>query len=110
MTKKISIVGAGAVGSTVAFTVLEKLMPEVLVLIDIASGLAKGVALDLEDTRGHLNFSTKIIGSEDYAALEGSDIVVFTAGVPRKDGMKRADLIKINAAVARRMPTFLAII
>ncbi len=101
MIKKISIIGAGAVGSTLAFTVLERIPPQTLVLIDIAVGLAKGIALDLEDTRGHLNFTTALIGTNSYQELKDSDIIILTAGAARREGMTRADLIKINATVAR---------
>jgi len=95
--KKISIIGAGAVGSTLAFNVLAWLAPKELVLIDINQDLAKGVALDLEDTRGFLGFSTKVTGGKNYSTIKNSDIVIFTAGVARKKGMTRLDLLKINS-------------
>ncbi|MDD3295954.1 MAG: malate dehydrogenase [Candidatus Omnitrophica bacterium] len=100
MVKKVSIIGAGAVGSTLAYNLLNRLKLQELVLIDIYPGLACGIALDLEDTRGILNFSTNIIGSENYSDIKGSDIVVLTAGVARKQGMSRADLFKTNSKVA----------
>lgn len=99
--KKISVIGAGGVGASVAYNILNRIAPEELALVDIAQGLAKGVALDLEDTRGFLKFPTQITGSEDYSAIKGSDVVVFTAGIARKKGMARADLIKINADIAK---------
>ncbi len=101
MVKKISIIGAGAVGSSAAFSILNRIPPKELALVDICEGLAKGVALDLEDTRGILHFSTKISGSEDYSLVKNSDIVIFTAGVARKKGMTRLDLLKINGAIAK---------
>ena len=102
MAKKISVIGSGAVGSTLAFSLLCRLQLEELVLVDIAEGLAKGNALDLEDTRGILGFNTRIIGTQDYAHIKDSSIVIFTAGIARKEGMTRRDLLKTNAAVARQ--------
>lgn len=101
MIKKISIIGAGAVGSTLGYNLLSRLNLAELTLIDVAGDLARGIALDLEDTRGFLNFTTKIEGTEDFTKIENSDIVVITAGIPRKDGMSRQDLININAKVAK---------
>ncbi len=99
--KKISIIGVGGVGSTLAFNILAWLVPEELMLVDIYEGLAKGVALDLEDTRGFLSFSTKIKGGRNYSLIKNSDIVIFTAGIARKKGMTRLDLLKINAGIAK---------
>jgi len=99
--KKIAIIGTGGVGSTLAFNVLAWLAPKELVLIDIYEDLAKGVALDLEDTRGFLGFSTKIKAGKNYSLISNSDIVIFTAGIARKKGMTRLDLLKINSGVAK---------
>lgn len=101
MVKKISIIGAGGVGSTLAFDILNRIPPEELVLVDIAEDLAKGVVLDLEDSRGFLGFSTAISGGKEYSLIKNSDIVVITAGVARKEGMRRLDLLKINAGIAK---------
>jgi len=103
MVRKISIIGAGAVGSSAAFAILNRIPPKELVLIDICPGLAKGVALDLEDTRGILSFSTKIKGGQNYTLIKNSDIVVFTAGIARKKGMTRLDLLKVNGAIAKEV-------
>ncbi|MDD5070608.1 MAG: malate dehydrogenase [Candidatus Omnitrophica bacterium] len=100
MIKKVTIIGSGGVGSGVAFHLLSLLPLKEIVLLDLSGDLAKGVALDLEDTRGFLNFSTKITGSKDLSQLKDSDIVVITAGVARKDGMTRLDLLKINSKIA----------
>ena len=100
MIRKISLIGSGAVGSSLAFLLLKELSLEELVLIDINLGLAKGVALDLEDCRFLFNTSTQIKASSDYKDISSSDIIVFTAGRPRRQGMERKDLIKINASVA----------
>jgi len=101
MAKKISVIGSGAVGSTLAFSLLCRLQLEELVLVDIVEGIAKGTALDLEDCRGVLGFNTKIKGTNDCASIKGSEIVVITAGIARKEGMSRLDLLKTNAKVVR---------
>ncbi len=103
MVKKISIIGTGAVGSTLAFHILNRLNVQELVLVDISGSLAKGVALDLEDTRGILGFTTKVKGTKNFAQIKDSDIVINTAGIARKEGMTRLDLLKTNAKVARQL-------
>ncbi len=100
MVKKITVFGSGAVGSTAAYHLLASLKFNELALVDINDGLAKGIALDLEDTAAFLGFSTRIVAGSDPALLAGSDIVIFTAGVARKDGMTRMDLLKINGKIA----------
>lgn len=99
--KKISIIGSGGVGAGLAYNLISRLSFEKLVLVDIAKGLARGVGLDLEDTRGFLGFNTQIIGTEDFSKIKNSDIVVITAGIARKKGMSRLDLLKINASIAK---------
>ncbi|MCF7869989.1 MAG: malate dehydrogenase [Candidatus Omnitrophica bacterium] len=101
MVKKISIIGVGGVGSNLAFNILNNLSIEQLVLLDINQDQAKAVAYDLEDTRGILDFSTQIEGTKNYSKIRSSDIVVFSAGIPRKEGMSRLDLLKINADIAK---------
>ncbi|MCF7873281.1 MAG: malate dehydrogenase [Candidatus Omnitrophica bacterium] len=101
MIKKISIIGAGGVGSNLAFNILNNLSIEQLVLLDINHDQAKAVACDLEDTRGILDFSTQIKGVKNYSKIKDSDIVVFSAGIPRKEGMSRLDLLRINADIAK---------
>jgi malate dehydrogenase len=101
MIQKISIIGSGAVGSSLAFNLLSYLKFRKLALVDIIGDLAKGVALDLEDTRSFLNFSTEIDAGDDYSLIKDSHIIVFTAGIARKEGMTRLDLLKINAKVAK---------
>lgn len=103
MVKKISIIGSGAVGSSLAFCLLQKLSLYELNLIDISADLAGGVALDLEDTRGILDFNTEIRGSSDYALIKNSDIVVITAGVARQAGMTRQDLLNTNSIIAKEV-------
>jgi len=101
MVKKITVFGAGAVGSTLAYNLLTRLKFDELVLIDINGDMANGVRCDLEDTRGFLNFSTKITAGKDVSLMQDSDIIAFTAGVARKEGMTRMDLLKINGKIAK---------
>ena len=100
MVKKISVIGSGSVGSTVAFCILSYLDIKDLILVDIAGDLAKGTALDLEDTRAVLGFNTNILGTSDIEHIKDSDIVVITSGIPRKEGMSRIDLFKTNSKIA----------
>lgn len=101
MVKKISIIGAGGVGSTLAYTILNRVPPKELVLLDIAKSRVCGAALDLEDTRGILKFSTDIKPTADYNDIKNSDLIVITAGIARKKGMTRLDLLKINGEIAK---------
>ena len=101
MLNKVSLVGAGAVGSTLAFHLFSRLPFKEIAIVDIAAGLAKGVSLDIEDTRAFFDTPTQITGTDDFCAIANSDIVVVTAGVARKEGMSRQDLLKINAKVAK---------
>lgn len=103
MVEKISIIGSGAVGSSLAFHLLSRMNLTELVLVDIDGDLAKGTALDLEDTRGFLGFSTQVIGTGDFSRIRDSRIIVITAGVARRQGMTRQDLLKINAKVGREV-------
>lgn len=95
---KVSIVGAGAVGATLAQRVLESGMADV-VLIDIAKNVAVGKAYDLMDASPIIPHERTITGTDEYSGTSSSDIVVITAGFPRKSGMTREDLIAKNAAI-----------
>jgi malate dehydrogenase len=95
---KVSIVGAGNVGSTLAQRVAEKNLADV-VLLDIVSGRPQGVALDLMEARSVEGHDRQILGTIDYAETAQSDIVVVTAGLPRKPGMSRDDLMRTNAKI-----------
>ena len=97
---KVTVVGAGNVGATTAQLLLMKDLASV-VLIDIADGIARGKALDMMHMRSNEHFGPAIIGTGDYADTAESDIVVITAGVPRKPGMTREDLVDINAGIVR---------
>jgi len=96
--KKISIIGAGNVGSTTAFYIAEKNFSDVM-LIDIAEGRAKGKALDLMEAAPVRNYDAKIDGSDNIEDIAGSDVVVITAGHVRKPEMSRLDLLEVNAKV-----------
>ena len=99
---KVTVVGAGAVGATVADNIARKELCEELVLLDIKEGLAEGKALDMTQTAGLLGFDTTITGStNDYAKTAGSDVVVITSGLPRKPGMTREELIGTNANIVK---------
>ncbi|MGI8599169.1 MAG: malate dehydrogenase [Chitinophagaceae bacterium] len=99
---KITVVGAGAVGATVADNIARKELSEKLILLDIKEGLAEGKAMDMMQTATLLGFDTKITGStNDYAKTAGSDVVVITSGIPRKPGMTREELIGTNANIVK---------
>lgn len=99
---KITVVGAGAVGATVADNIARKELCEELVLLDIKEGLAEGKALDMMQTAALLGFDTRITGStNDYAKTANSSVVVITSGIPRKPGMTREELIGTNANIVK---------
>lgn len=99
---KITVVGAGAVGATVADNIARKELCQELVLLDIKEGIAEGKALDMTQTAALLGFDTKITGStNDYSKTAGSDVVVVTSGLPRKPGMTREELIGTNANIVK---------
>ncbi len=97
---KVSIIGAGHVGSTLGMRIAESGLADV-VMVDIVEGMPQGKALDLSEARPILGQDVTIVGTNDYADIEGSDIVVTTSGVPRKPGMSRDDLIEINSKIAK---------
>jgi len=97
---KVTVVGAGQVGATAAFALLTKNIADV-VLVDVAEGLPQGKALDMMHSRSVEGFGPRVIGTNDYADTAGSDVVVVTAGLPRKPGMTRDDLLAANSAIVR---------
>lgn len=101
MTKKISIVGAGMTGSTSAHWLAERELADI-VLMDIVEGMPQGKALDLLEAMPVIGKDVSIIGSNEYEATEGSDIIVITAGLPRKPGMSRDDLLNTNADIVKK--------
>jgi malate dehydrogenase len=96
--KKIALVGAGQVGGTLALLAGLKQLGDI-VLCDIVEGVPQGKSLDLAEATPVEGFDARYMGSNDYAAIAGADVVIVTAGVPRKPGMSRDDLIGINAKV-----------
>ncbi len=98
---KISIIGAGRVGSTIAFSLLVRKLADKLVLIDIAEDLVKGEALDLRQAQSGVGTNIKITGTTDYSLASGSDVIVITAGVGRKIGETRLDLAKKNSDIMK---------
>lgn len=100
MRTKVSIIGAGMTGSTTAHWLAERELAD-LVLVDVVEGMPQGKALDLQEALPVIGKDLKIIGSNHYDATAGSDIVVITAGVPRKPGMSRDDLLLTNAGIVR---------
>ena len=96
---KVTVVGAGNVGATVANVLASKDLVKEIVLLDIQGDLARGKALDTWQQSPIESFSTRISGTDDYKDTAGSDIVVITAGIPRKPGMSRDDLISTNAKI-----------
>lgn len=101
---KVTIVGAGQVGATAAMLLLMHNVADV-VLIDVAEGLPQGKALDLMHMRSVEKFGPMIVGTNDYADTANSDVVVVTAGVPRRPGMTRDDLLAINSDIVRSVFT-----
>ena len=95
---KVTIVGAGQVGATAAFTLAMRDITDVT-LIDVAEGLPQGKALDMMHSRSVLRFEPRVSGTNDYADTADSDIVVVTAGIPRKPGMTRDELLSINSKI-----------
>jgi malate dehydrogenase len=107
MGKKVTVVGAGFYGSTTAQRLAEYDIFETVVLTDIIEGKPEGLALDLNQSRPVEGFETKVVGAttgadgSGYEAIAGSDVVVITAGLPRKPGMSRMDLLEVNAKIVR---------
>jgi len=98
MKKKVTVVGAGFVGATAAQRIVEKELADV-VLVDIVDGLAKGKALDMMQSAAVEGFETHIVGTTEYDETAGSDVIVITAGIARKPGMSRDDLLQTNAGI-----------
>ena len=100
MDKKVTVVGAGNVGATVAQRLAEKELADV-VLLDRTEGLPQGKALDLQEAASIEKHDARLIGANAYEASEGSDVVILAAGVPRKPGMSRGDLLATNAKIVK---------
>jgi malate dehydrogenase len=100
MKNKVSIIGAGSTGSTSAHWLAERELADI-VLVDVVEGMPQGKALDLQEAMPVIGKDVTIVGSNEYQATQGSDIVVITAGMPRKPGMSRDDLLTTNAKIVR---------
>lgn len=101
MKSKVSIIGAGMTGSTTAHWLAERELADI-VLVDIVEGMPQGKALDLQQAMPVIGKDVSVIGTNDYEATAGSDIIVITAGLPRKPGMSRDDLLTANAEIVRK--------
>jgi malate dehydrogenase len=104
MDKKVTVIGAGNVGATAAQRLAEKELCDV-VLVDIVEGVPQGKSLDLTEAAPIEKHDAHLTGANDYDASAGSDIIIITAGIPRKPGMSRDDLISTNAGIMRTVTT-----
>ena len=102
---KISLIGAGQIGGTLAHLIGIKELVDEVVLFDVASGFAKGKALDIAQSSSVDGFNVKFSGTDDYKDIKGPDVIIITAGVPRKPGMSRDDLLGINLKIIKQVAT-----
>ena len=102
MRKKISLIGAGQIGGTLAHLIALKELADV-VLFDVAEGIAKGKALDIAQSSSVDGFNVNISGTNNYEDTKNSDVIIITAGVPRKPGMTRDDLLGINLKIIKQV-------
>jgi malate dehydrogenase len=100
---KISLIGAGQIGGTLAHLIGTKELVNEVVLFDVASGIAKGKALDIAQSSSVDGFNVKFSGTDDYKDIKDSDVIIVTAGVPRKPGMSRDDLLGINLKIIKQV-------
>ena len=100
---KISLIGAGQIGGTLAHLIGIKELVKEVVLFDVASGIAKGKALDIVQSSSVDGFNVKLSGTDNYEDIKNSDVVIITAGVPRKPGMSRDDLLGINLKIIKEV-------
>ena len=98
---KVTVVGAGKYGSTTVQRIAEWDIVDEVVMTDIVDGLPQGLALDMNQSRPVIGYRTKVVGTNDYADTANSDVVVITAGLPRKPGMSRMDLLGVNAGIVK---------
>ncbi len=105
---KITVVGAGHVGATCAQRLAEKSLAREVVLIDVVEGIPQGKGLDMWESAPIEGFDTRLTGAQDYDPAEGSDVFVVTAGVARKPGMSRDDLLATNAKIVRSVSSEIA--
>ncbi len=100
---KISLIGAGQIGGTLAHLIGIKELVQEVVLFDVASGLAKGKALDIAQSTSVDGYNVKFSGTDKYEDIKNSDVIIITAGVPRKPGMSRDDLLGINLKIIKQV-------
>ena len=100
---KISLIGAGQIGGTLAHLIGLKELANEVVLFDVASGIAKGKALDIAQSSSVDGFNVKFSGTDNYEDIKNSDVIIITAGVPRKPGMSRDDLLGINLKIIKQV-------
>ena len=100
---KISVIGAGRIGSMSAFEIINRDLANEIVLVDIVKGLPQGEAMDLNQMASEKGKSVKVVGSNEYKDIKDSDIIVVTAGFARKPGMTRMDLLKTNAGIIKEV-------
>ena len=100
---KISLIGAGQIGGTLAHLIGIKELVQEVVLFDVASGIAKGKALDIAQSSSVDGFNVKFSGTDNYEDIKNSDVIIITAGVPRKPGMSRDDLLGINLKIIKQV-------
>jgi malate dehydrogenase len=98
--KKVSIIGAGNVGATAAYYIAEKIIADI-VMVDVIEGVTRAKALDFLHAGPMRRYDVSIEGTNDFSRIEGSDVVVVTAGMPRKPGMDRMDLLRVNTGIVK---------
>ena len=103
MVNKITVVGAGNVGATTAQRLAEKALAKVVVMVDVVEGVPQGKALDQWESAPIEGFDTRVIGTNGYEETASSDIVIITAGIARKPGMSRDDLLNTNAGIVKQV-------
>ena len=103
MLDKITVVGAGNVGATTAQRLAEKALARTVVLVDVVEGVPQGKGLDQWESAPIEGFDTRVVGANDYGPAAGSGIVVITAGIARKPGMSRDDLVRTNADIVKQV-------
>src|SRR2546426_4086922 len=103
MLNKITVVGAGNVGATTAQRLAEKQLARAVVLVDVIEGVPQGKGLDQWQSAPIEGFDTRVVGSNDYGPAQGSELFVVTAGIARKPGMSRDDLVRTNADIVKQV-------
>lgn len=103
MLEKITVVGAGNVGATTAQRLAEKSLARTVVLVDVIEGVPQGKGLDQWESAPIEGFDTRVVGANDYAPTKGSEVVVVTAGIARKPGMSRDDLVRTNTDIVKQV-------